>query len=359
MACEHPHRIGVQLMDKRSDALDAVRGLAILLVVTFHWFGFGIGWTGVDLFFVLSGYLMGGILIESKHLQSYYLIFYMRRIFRIVPLYFLFLISTWLIFDLDRPIWRYLTFTQNFSWAETGLLNVGLAGLTWSLAIEVQFYLILPFLIRSVTTTVLMRVCVGLIALAPVVRWVLSQTIGEAAPYVLLPGRMDSLFAGVLVATIVRHPVMLGTARQHVRALWLASGVSFAAFVMLGMAASFSPVSLPMYVLGYSLIIMFFGFGLNAVIIQENRPVKHRLLCAIGIGAYSTYLFHRSLQAGALALLGDGLVAALAATALTTAVSAICWFFLERPAIQYARTRWRYNRPNAPATISATPGPAS
>jgi len=346
-------------MYKRSDALDAVRGLAILLVVAFHWLDFVIGWIGVDLFFVLSGYLMGGILIESKLLQSYYLVFYMRRIFRIVPLYLLFLVSTWLIFGLDRPIWRYLTFTQNFRWAETGLLNVGLAGLTWSLAIEVQFYLILPFLVRSVTTAVLMRVCVGLIALTPAVRWVLSQTIGAAAPYVLLPGRMDSLFAGVLIAAIVRHPVMLGAARQHVRALWLASGVSFAAFAMLGMAAGFSPVSLPMYVLGYSLIVMCFGCGLTAVVVQEGHPVKHKLLCAIGIGAYSTYLFHRPLQAGASALLGDGLIAVLGATALTIAASALCWFYLERPAIQYARTRWRYNRPKAPATISATPGPAS
>lgn len=345
-------------MDKRSDALDAVRGAAILLVVTFHWFDFKLGWVGVDLFFVLSGYLMGGILIESKHSQSYYLTFYMRRILRIMPLYLLFLMTTGPIFGLGLPIWRYLTFTQNFSWAETGLLGVGVAGLTWSLAIEVQFYLILPFLIRKLTIDALMRVCVGLIALAPVVRWGLWHAVGAAAPYVLLPGRMDSLFAGVLISTIVRHPVMLAAIQRRVRSILLMAGTSFAAFIMLGTTVSFQPTSLPMCVLGYSLILMFFGCGLMAIVARREHPVKHKLLCAAGIGAYSTYLFHRSLDSVASAVLGDGPISVLGAIVLVIVVSAICWFYLEQPAIQYARTHWRYKRLNASATVSSTLGPA-
>ncbi len=72
---------------ERSGALDAIRGLAITLVVAQHWFKIPFGWTGVDLFFILSGYLLGGILLDNRSSAGYFSTFYMRRAFRILPLY--------------------------------------------------------------------------------------------------------------------------------------------------------------------------------------------------------------------------------------------------------------------------------
>src|ERR1700689_5530178 len=86
--------------------LDGIRGMAILLVVIFHWGAFdeghsilpgklerllSFGWSGVDLFFVLSGFLIGGILLDVRDSPNYFKVFYMRRFFRIVPLYYLWL----------------------------------------------------------------------------------------------------------------------------------------------------------------------------------------------------------------------------------------------------------------------------
>ena len=84
-------RSGVGTPGARSNAVDALRGLAITLVAGQHWLGLPFGWTGVDLFFVLSGYLLGGILIDNRNARNYFSTFYMRRAFRILPLYWLLL----------------------------------------------------------------------------------------------------------------------------------------------------------------------------------------------------------------------------------------------------------------------------
>ena len=165
----------------RIPALDGLRGIAILLVLIVHTisdFHFDhhpvltwlvrmsrLSWSGVDLFFVLSGFLIGGILLDARDSPNYFKTFYIRRAYRILPLYFVVLILAWLTFESGQlgwlrgawaelfsgriSWWTFFTFTQNIAMALIGPF-IGRAGLsqTWSLAVEEQFYLTLPLVVR-------------------------------------------------------------------------------------------------------------------------------------------------------------------------------------------------------------------
>lgn len=205
--------------------LDGVRALAIFLVLLWHYFTcqikenlfFGSAvylksatfwtWSGVDLFFVLSGFLIGRILIHHKASKNYFKTFYFRRIFRIFPPYY-FILLIFLIILLSglsgkipwltnnpHPFYSYLFYLQNFWMAVSGYGPHWLA-VTWSLAIEEQFYLILPLIIYVVNLKSLSKFLILGIVLAPVFR----AFIPGIAAYVLLPARMDSLLLGVLIA---------------------------------------------------------------------------------------------------------------------------------------------------------------
>ena len=181
-------------------------------MVAQHWFKIPFGWTGVDLFFILSGYLLGGILLDNRSSAGYFSTFYMRRAFRILPLYWLLLAISF-----ADPItcpyrWQYLTFTQNFAWASGDSAACGPTSLTWSLDVEEQFYLLLPLLIRFVPAPILPRIFLCLIGAAPICRAILVHFYGNAlSAYALLPGRMDALFAGTLIAWIVRQPDLMAS----------------------------------------------------------------------------------------------------------------------------------------------------
>lgn len=162
------------LLRLRMPELDTIRGIAVLLVLFFHGFGFryGIqgltafpklfveatlpGWIGVNLFFVLSGFLITGILLDSKLKQNYYRSFYVRRALRILPLYYAVLA---LLVILTRAGWV----NRRASWAFVGLSFFYLSNVTelfrvpmqygvlWSLAVEEHFYLLWPTVVRSLT----------------------------------------------------------------------------------------------------------------------------------------------------------------------------------------------------------------
>ena len=158
----------------RSNALDLVRGTAILMVVAYHLIpNLEVARTGVDLFFVLSGFLVGGILIDNRNSGSYYRTFFARRFFRIWPLYLLLLFLVGLLCGLDQPLWQYLLFLQTFDWlAQWPSEGFRWMVPTWSLAVEEQFYLFLPFLIRIVPPRRLAPVAIGIALIAPIYRLV-------------------------------------------------------------------------------------------------------------------------------------------------------------------------------------------
>lgn len=141
----------------RNHGLDTLRSVAIILVFLFHYSSFcsqpvfgtlgRVGWAGVDLFFVLSGYLIGNQIFSILLTQQYFSlkIFYFRRLLRTLPNY-LFILGLYFIIPLFReqhlttPIWKFLTFTQNFGLSYSAFSHA------WSLCLEEQFYLIFPLI---------------------------------------------------------------------------------------------------------------------------------------------------------------------------------------------------------------------
>jgi len=217
-------------------ALDAVRGVAILLV-TVNRFGhaygdspsFGptvngllaLGTRGVDLFFVLSGFLITGILFDAKTNPTHYFRnFYMRRTLRIFPLYFGVLFLCFILLPLiwttsDRPfaaqsryqLWLWF-YGSNFlmSWAKEFEILGGFKHF-WSLAVEEHFYLIWPLVIYFTSRQAAMRICVVFIVIAAALRFAFMYWTGNyQAATTLTPCRMDSLAIGALLALAVRGP---------------------------------------------------------------------------------------------------------------------------------------------------------
>ena len=211
-------------------ALDGVRGLAILLVLAFHarvvftaeqlpYLLFRIAdlsWSGVDLFLVLSGFLITGILLDSRKSPRYFRTFYLRRALRIFPLYFAYLL---LVLVVARQAILFLTgvdwwSSTNVAWYLTYLLNWKsdhgyndlYLGHLWSLAIEEQFYFVWPLIVWLCPPKPLGWLCAAVAALALGCRYYLGA-VGQnpEAIYRLTISRMDALAMGALVATGVRH----------------------------------------------------------------------------------------------------------------------------------------------------------
>jgi peptidoglycan/LPS O-acetylase OafA/YrhL len=308
----------------RVPELDGIRGVAILAVVIFHWVALqgesvlpdrfenllSFGWSGVDLFFVLSGFLIGGILLDSRDSSDYFKVFYMRRVHRILPLYGAICLSTlllfywhlsthaWFFWGVAIPWYSYLTFGQNFWIVKLHTLGNWQLGVTWSLAVEEQFYLTLPFVIRFASRRALPYLLGVGILLAPVIRVALwfaldPATAALAAEY-LTPCRMDALLLGVLAAWAVRDEVYWQWLASHKAVLGMASILLGAGFLELIHKRS-GPHSFGMASFGYTLIALFYLSVLLLAITQSgfvSRLFRFRGLTELGILAYGLYLFH-------------------------------------------------------------------
>ena len=198
--------------------LDGIRGIACILVLLDHVIFSnlpslpGIGrltpWLigGVDLFFVLSGFLIGGILIDNKLASNYFKGCWIRRAGRVWPVYYLLVLTFFAVLALkpylsapwlDRfllrdtmPLWTYPLFLQNFAQASDNWFGgARWVASTWSLAIEEQFYLLAPPLVYLMTRRSVTSLAVTCIVAALLFRALLSQMTGSwTAGYFLLPG---------------------------------------------------------------------------------------------------------------------------------------------------------------------------
>jgi len=196
--------------------LDGVRGVAVLAVVLFHSSVIPVqkladkilhgaalsGWAGVDLFFVLSGFLITRILIQTKDSPGFFLNFYMRRILRIFPLYYLFLFLAFYVFPQVVSFgFTYWTFLSNILIGRLGHFQSPVLDITWSLAVEEQFYLLWPLVVWIFKKENLPKIAVAffLVGLASRVGlfWLGASPIKN---YVLLLCRVDSLAAGAWLA---------------------------------------------------------------------------------------------------------------------------------------------------------------
>jgi peptidoglycan/LPS O-acetylase OafA/YrhL len=205
--------------------LDGVRGMAAIMVVLFHMKQSGIGHdvvartlfkagnfgqTGVILFFVLSGFLITRILIISKHKESYFKKFYIRRSLRIFPLYYIALaiyvivmpyITTGKVIPFSQS-WYFWVYLQNigftFKWPITGPNHF------WSLAVEEHFYLVWPFVVYFLSEKWLLR-AIGLIIVSSIVIRIIMLGLGYGGIFYFTLTTMDCLAIGGLVALNERH----------------------------------------------------------------------------------------------------------------------------------------------------------
>ncbi len=212
--------------DRRIPALDGVRGFMTIAVVVSHYFaevpsGFPalmFGWIAVNMFYVLSGFLIARLILNKGVHENFFSVFYIRRVCRTFPIYFVcvFLIfaitALWPMQDavqgITFPLHAYFTFTQNIWMAQTGSIGQHWLAPTWTLALEEQFYLIAPALILFTPRRHLVSVLVAMCVFAVFARlWVLQFSDLHAYwAAVLLPTRLDVLAMGVLAAVLLHLP---------------------------------------------------------------------------------------------------------------------------------------------------------
>ena len=221
-----------RLSNRHFAGLDGLRGTAFLLVF-FHHYGLtthstqpvilalawlaGGGWAGVDLFFVLSGFLITGILLDTRTDEHYFRNFYARRALRIFPLFYGVLLVLFLATPILHLHWRlghlaYFLYLGNVAGHVDPTLNLVLPAVdlthTWSLAVEEQFYLIWPLVILLVPNRKsLLKVCCGLIGFALLLRVALLFVVSGAAlewSYGELPTHADGLVCGAILAVLIR-----------------------------------------------------------------------------------------------------------------------------------------------------------
>jgi peptidoglycan/LPS O-acetylase OafA/YrhL len=310
-------------------ALDGIRGFAILLVILFHHTLMQqpmlvdrvyvsvarFGWTGVDLFFVLSGFLITGILSDARGSPHYYRNFYIRRILRIFPLYYAFVfftlrISPWLWPDTSLArLGRSAMENTSEAWYWLYLSNVLFAddddfghpnlAVTWSLAIEEQFYLIWPLAVALLDRASLMRTCGALVVSAPALRaaMIVSGT-NETAPYVLPFCRMDALATGAFIALALRED---GVKARLVRASPYVGVTALAAtagiWYLEGPLDDGNWTEPLMQSVGFTALALMFGALLTLTVTGRQdrglpRFFNFPLLRTFGTYSYALYLFH-------------------------------------------------------------------
>ena len=237
-------------------ALDGVRGVAMVLVLCAHFALDGpatavdravhgvmlLGYTGLDLFFVLSGFLITGVLLDARDTPHRVRNFYARRGLRVLPLYYGVVIALVVVFPLFRPggtsaldtlrhnQWWYWLHATNFIWRRPGAMPYN-TGHFWSLAVEEQFYLIWPWLVFTLSPKTLLRICLACVVGALVCRIaVIASGSGDwVASYVWT--RMDTLAAGGAVAILLRYPPSpagLAPYRRAIAAVGIGAGVAAA-----------------------------------------------------------------------------------------------------------------------------------
>ena len=264
------------------------------------------GGAGVDLFFVLSGFLIGGILIDHRESPNYFKVFWVRRAARILPVYFL-LFATyglalsvsqlvtaswfheWLMQD-PIPLWTYFTFTQNYFMAAENSGAARWVGITWSLAVEEQFYLIFPFVVYFLSKRAVIGLALVTIILAPFIRTHLWHH-GFYTGYFPTPARADGLMFGVLVAYAVRTPALVAFCRQ-----WgpIGDGVFTMAAVVLtwlpGLLSVSEQFTLRSAIFAYLIARIFFTDG------WMRTFLRTRFMVFMGAISYPFYMYHQAIN---------------------------------------------------------------
>jgi len=377
--------------------LDVVRGLAIVLALGWHfsgpsgnlvldavqWPGKQFGWAGVDLFFVLSGFLMGRLVLAEHGRTGTFdgRRFTLRRVLKLWPVLYLFL-AVHAIFGAEPVssyLWQNALHVQNY-------LGTSLEHL-WSLAVEEHFYLVLALLFpvfarRGGSLKLLAGILAGVLVAALVFRVTGSLAgVSETRLQWRTHFRVDSLAAGVLLAVVsVRWPERFA-ALQRMRALWL--GVAAAGVAFLAAVGKAGPVGSTLgftvaYLTGAAVLLLLYRSTWVPRLRWLTAPVA-----ALGRYSYGIYIWHIFAASVALSLLPGrqltGAPAQLVEYGAAIAVGVLATVAVERPVLRLrdrlfpakdhaatepaapapvtARTRRAWHPPTAPVTLPARSDP--
>ncbi len=367
-----------QILSGYVPQLDALRALAILAVI-FHNidtyslenpvglfvklvnFTSNAGWVGVQLFFVLSGFLITGILLDGRGAPHQLRNFYMRRVLRIFPVYYAFLLIAFVLLPTlsIMPKWLEGSYAHQFwywsyliNWAEPFLGPDVKLGHIWSLAVEEQFYILWPFLVIAVKRRTLVYVCIGLILSAILTRALLvyhDPVFAAKAAYTFSIARWDSLALGALLALAVRDGIWYE--RLRVWTPRIALPLVCAMLVQIVWVRDFRPVTGTLGFMNQTTVALLFAALIFASIapgVSRSRALQRGLLNptlrSIGKYSYAMYIAHIPIiyiwfstlglpplqhqawqQAGTIAY--NFLVVSL----LCIAVAFVSWHLLEQP----------------------------
>jgi peptidoglycan/LPS O-acetylase OafA/YrhL len=370
-------------LTRRIPELDGMRGAAIAMVVFVHYFWWAmtpansklvldiqattrIFWSAVDLFFVLSGFLIGGNLLDARDSPNYFSTFYIRRFCRVLPIYFLFLALVGLAYGLIyRPIGRsldwvfagnipwysYVLFMQNIWIAKVNNGGASILAPTWAFAVEVQFYLVVPALIRYVRKAALPYIFMSGIVIAPIVRIHLIHLSRSNldATYVLLPCRMDSLFFGLLCAYYLRQPEIWRQIIEHRKGVWCVFFILLAGMPILSTKGV--PFTLLWTIAGYGWMSLFYSTVLILAVTKPGCSLSGMLcwrwLTGLGTISYGVYLFHAAIHGLCVQLIsGHPLLlqwkdycVVLLALAISISIGRLSWRYVEKPMIRWGHSR--------------------
>jgi peptidoglycan/LPS O-acetylase OafA/YrhL len=318
--------------------LDGIRGVAILFVIIFHFgpylpkhfnvanrfylFFVGMGWIGVDLFFVLSGFLITRILLNTKHSAHYFKSFYIRRALRILPIYYL---GVFIFFDCLMPLTHisslHLTnvlapespggLEQLWYWfhisnwqSAFGVYAFTPIGHIWSLAIEEQFYLVWPLVVLLCGESSLMAVCIGLIVVLSGLRYLpvfqTIQVIHTEFIYRLTPFRIEPLLFGAILALAEARQLFRETAKQWGEFLFMFGCIGMVGAVLMAYGPQYN--SKPMSTFGLTAVavtcfsVVLFGIRNSGSALARSRILRSPILTQCGKYSYSMYIFQTPLQ---------------------------------------------------------------
>jgi peptidoglycan/LPS O-acetylase OafA/YrhL len=317
-------------MENRIKELDGLRGIAVVVVMALHFFNRAkyftenpvlknvsfialAGWVGVDIFFTLSGFLITSILLKSKADEHYFRNFYVRRILRIFPLYYAALaiiiffapkVEPEFLGQLKTSLPIMLLYQQNWALLFKDFHITQYLGITWSLAIEEQFYFLWPFIVYKLDRDTLAKVSIGYIVVSIVGRilgTLLWPNLADVSTFFYYTSfaRFEEMLLGGLLAVFLTYDGAKDTVRKFAAPLFFASFSLFVALHFLSLPGAPHPehASLPLTMGGYTTAALF-TVGLIGIFITRppqnifRRIFGNPVLTFLGKYSYSMYLFH-------------------------------------------------------------------